>query len=78
MADANKPFEPYDDVCGECGWLSEENCAVCPMRKWHDAVPKIDRVTRWLDYVRKGGISKEDAMQIALCQDVLELLIGKQ
>lgn len=38
----------------------------------------IEEVAACLDYIRKGGISKEDAMQLAICQDKLELLIGKQ
>ena len=75
MSDTPKPFEPYDDVCGECGWLSEENCAACPMRKWHDAQKPLMDVRNCLDYLRNGGMAKEDAIQIAICEDVLEALL---
>ena len=35
-------------------------------------------VRNCLDYLRKGGIAKEDAMQLAICEDVIDsILYGK-
>lgn len=65
-----------DKICMDCAQGSDETCPLCPMRKYMDAVPKLRRVNQVLDYVRKGGIAPEDGVQIAICQDVIESIVG--
>ena len=71
------PFDPYD-VCVECAYQMPDNCAQCPMRKWNDAVPKIERVAECIGYVKNGGLAREDVIQLSICQDMLEIMIGRQ